>query len=95
MTEELNHGPRDPKSGRLRDRITQPQPPAGGNNPHDAPVSIREAATRIGISPFGLRRLLRRRKLAYYKVGRRVVLDPADIEAFRRTTRIEPRTERP
>ena len=57
----------------------------------EASLSIREAAIRLGISPFTLRTWLRQRKLPHYKLGRRVVLDPSDVETFFRKCRVEPR----
>lgn len=42
-----------------------------------------EAALRIGISLRGLERAMRARRIKYYKVGKRVNFDPADVEAYR------------
>jgi excisionase family DNA binding protein len=55
----------------------------------NSPLSITEAAQRLSISPFTLRAWLRQRRLPYHKLGRRVVIDPADIERFLANHRIE------
>jgi len=40
------------------------------------------AANRIGCSPYTLRAWLRERRLPFIKAGRRVLLDPEDVEKF-------------
>ena len=44
---------------------------------------------RLGVSVFMVRALIRRRQLAYYKVGRRIVLDVADLERYLLKHRVE------
>jgi excisionase family DNA binding protein len=54
-------------------------------------LSIAEAAERLGVSPFTLRSWLRQRRLPYHRLGRRIVLDPADVETFLQGCRVEAR----
>jgi excisionase family DNA binding protein len=44
--------------------------------------SIKEAATRIGISPSGVRRLLNTGKLGYYQSGRRRIIGEGHIQQY-------------
>ena len=44
--------------------------------------NIVEGARRLGISKFTVRALIRRRELAAYRIGRRLVLDSETIERF-------------
>ena len=52
-------------------------------------MSVPEAAQRLGISPHTLRSWLRQGRLAYHRVGRRIVLDLADLVEFMRQHRVE------
>jgi excisionase family DNA binding protein len=54
-------------------------------------LSIASAAPVLGVSVFTLRRWIRERRLPYHRVGRRIVLDRRDLEAFLRRCRIEAR----
>jgi excisionase family DNA binding protein len=54
-------------------------------------LSVQEAAPILGVSTFMIRALVRQRRLPYYKVGRRIILDLTDLEAYLRQHRIEPR----
>lgn len=54
-------------------------------------LSIPEAASRLNVSKFTLMRWLRQRRLAYYRLGRRVVLAEADVERFLSANRVESR----
>jgi excisionase family DNA binding protein len=51
---------------------------------------IPETASRLKISKFTLRRWIRQRRLAHYRLGRRVVLSQADVEQFLAANRVEP-----
>jgi excisionase family DNA binding protein len=51
-------------------------------------MDIRAAATRIGCSPFTLRTWVRQRTIPYIRVGRRIVFDPSEVEAFLAQNRI-------
>lgn len=57
--------------------------------PETRRLSIRQGATLLGISPHTLRQWLRERRVPFYRCGRRVVLDRADLEAFLRAHRVE------
>ncbi len=60
-----------------------------GPNPHR--LSVEEAAPILGVSVFMVRALIRRRELPHYRVGRRIVLDPDDLERYLRQHRVEAR----
>jgi excisionase family DNA binding protein len=55
----------------------------------DTLLSVEHAAERLGTSVRFVRRLIAERRIAYVKVGRHVRLDPADVEAFIATSRVE------
>jgi excisionase family DNA binding protein len=54
-------------------------------------VSVQEAAPLLGVSTFMVRALIRQRRLPHYKIGRRIVLDTADLDAYLLRHRIEVR----
>jgi excisionase family DNA binding protein len=54
-------------------------------------VSIASAASILGVSAFTLRRWIRERRVPYHRLGRRIVLDRRDLEAFLQRCRIEAR----
>jgi excisionase family DNA binding protein len=54
-------------------------------------LSIRAAAAIAGVSPYTLRTWLRQRRLAHIRLGRRVVIDPRDLEKFVQAGRVEAR----
>ncbi len=54
-------------------------------------VSVRAGAGMMGISRFTLRSWLRQGRLSYIRLGRRVMLDPREIEAFIQAGRVEAR----
>ena len=58
---------------------------------HTRRVSVQEAAPILGVSVFMVRALIRQRRLPYYKIGRRVVLDVADLEAYLLAHRVDAR----
>ena len=58
-------------------------------------VSVEQAAQQLGISRHTLRTWLRLRRLPFYRCGRRVVLDRADLEHFLRRHRVEAGEEVP
>jgi excisionase family DNA binding protein len=58
-------------------------------------LSIPEAASRLRVSKFTLRRWLRQRRLAHYRLGRRVLLAEADVERFLAMNRVEPNSRGP
>ncbi len=61
------------------------------SGPHQHRLSVGEAAPILGVSVFMVRALIRRRELPYYRVGRRIVLDPEDLERYLRQHRVEAR----
>jgi excisionase family DNA binding protein len=54
-------------------------------------LSVDRAAPILGVSKFTLRRWLRERRLPFHQVGRRIILDRTDLEAFLRHCRVEAR----
>ena len=58
---------------------------------HREKWSIRETPQRLGVSPFTVRTWLRQGKISYHRLGRRIVLDQADVEAFLAGCRVEAR----
>jgi excisionase family DNA binding protein len=52
-------------------------------------VSMAEAAAMLGVSRFTVRTWLRARRLPFYRLGRRVVIDAQDVEAFLARGRVE------
>ncbi len=51
-------------------------------------IGIREAASILGVSPFTVRDMVRRRQLPSYKIGARVLLDSRELEEYVRAHRI-------
>ncbi len=49
-----------------------------------------EAAKRLGTPLRFIRRLIAERRIRFYKVGRYVRIDPADLDAFVEAGRVEP-----
>ncbi len=56
--------------------------------------SVTEAAPVLGVSVYMVRALIRQRRLAYHRIGRRIVLDRQDLEQFLRAHRVEAREPR-
>ncbi len=52
------------------------------------PLNIPQAAARLGVSKFALRAWLYQGRLPYFKLGRRVLLDAADVDTFLRAHRV-------
>jgi excisionase family DNA binding protein len=52
-------------------------------------LSVDEAAARLGVSKYTLRGWLFQRRLPHVKLGRRVLVDPNDLDRFIETSRIE------
>ena len=44
-------------------------------------ITIEEAAVAFGVSAATMRRIVKRESIPSYKVGRRVVFDPAEIKS--------------
>lgn len=56
-------------------------------------LSVKEAAAILGVSVFTVRAWIRRRRLTFHRLGRRIVLDRADLERFLAAHRVEAREE--
>lgn len=56
-----------------------------------SPISIPAAADRLGVSLYTVRAWIRSRRLPYLKLGRRVLVDPRDLEALLRAARVPSR----
>jgi excisionase family DNA binding protein len=54
-------------------------------------LSVREAAPVLGVSVYMVRALIRQRRVPFYHIGRRIVLDREDLEQFLRAHRVEAR----
>ena len=52
-------------------------------------LSIDEAAARLGVSKYTLRGWLFQRRLPHVKLGRRVLVDPNDLDRFIETSRVK------
>jgi excisionase family DNA binding protein len=52
-------------------------------------LSVAEAAVILGVSRFTVRAWIRQRRLAFHRLGRRIVLDLRDLETFLARHRIE------
>jgi excisionase family DNA binding protein len=50
---------------------------------------VARAAEELGVSPHTLRAWLRQRRLPYLKLGRRIILDPEDVQRFMDANRVE------
>lgn len=55
-------------------------------------LSVKGAAPILGVSAFTLRKWVRERRIPFHQVGRRIVLDRDDLEAFLRACRVEARS---
>jgi excisionase family DNA binding protein len=53
-------------------------------------LNVQEAAVKLGISPLTMRAWIRQRRLPSVRLGRRVLLDPQDIERFIDANRVKP-----
>jgi excisionase family DNA binding protein len=52
-------------------------------------LSVVEAAKEMGISVHTLRAWVRQRRISYLKLGRRVLLEPQDVQRFIDANRVE------
>ena len=52
-------------------------------------ISIREAAAAIGLSPWTVRQYIRRGKIRGVKIGRRVLIEPGELERLVQSGRME------
>jgi excisionase family DNA binding protein len=56
-------------------------------------LTIEQAADRIRMSARYVRRLIAERRIGFYRLGRSVRIDPAELTAFVTAGRIDPITE--
>ena len=54
-------------------------------------MTVKEAASRLGLSVPEVYQIIARGELAHYRYGRRIVLKPADLAAFEERHRVESR----
>lgn len=51
-------------------------------------LDIPAVAERLGISGFTIRMMVRERRIPHLRIGRRVLFDPRDIDAFLASSRV-------
>jgi excisionase family DNA binding protein len=56
----------------------------------DYKISLVQAAPYVGVSPYTLRAWVRRRKIPFYRCGRRIVFSQADLDRFMTDCRVIP-----
>jgi excisionase family DNA binding protein len=78
---------------RLRDNLLWRRKVLIVNVPQTSPgirrLSVAEAAQSLGVAVPTLRRWLARRLIAFSRCGRRIVIDPNDLEQFLSEHRVE------
>jgi excisionase family DNA binding protein len=52
-------------------------------------LSIEEGAVQLGISPLTMRAWIRQRRLPFIQLGRRILLDPKDVQRFIDANRVK------
>ncbi len=55
-------------------------------------LTVEAAAERISMSPRYVRRLIAERRIVFYRIGRAVRIDPADLAVHVHSGRVEPIT---
>jgi excisionase family DNA binding protein len=70
---------------------THPAPVTASPEPSEL-LTIEQAAERISMSTRYVRRLIAERRIVFYRLGRAVRIDPADLAAHITAGRIEPIT---
>ena len=53
-------------------------------------LSVEQTAARLGLSVFTIRAWVRERRVPFYKIGRRILFNEADIQALESNARVEP-----
>ena len=59
----------------------------------DTKLSVSEAASLLGVSPFTLRAWVRERRIPFYRLGRRIVFSRTELAEFLSAARVPMRTE--
>lgn len=54
-------------------------------------LSVEQAAQRMGVAPVTVRSWLRQGRIAYHRLGRRIVFEPKDLDRFLADHRVEAR----
>ncbi len=57
-------------------------------------LTVDEAAQRLGVSKYSLRRWVSRRRIPYVKIGRRTLFNPNDLETLIKDSTVEPHSPR-
>ncbi len=55
-------------------------------------LTINDTATRLGVSPRFVRRLVAERRITFHRVGKFIRFEPADVDALILEGRVERRT---
>ena len=58
----------------------------------EKPLTLREAASYVDLSPHYMYKLTSNRKIAHYKTGKRLYFLKADLDAYLLQNRVEPDT---
>ena len=53
-------------------------------------IDVEAAAVRLGVSPRFVRRLVSERRLGFFKIGKYIRFDPAELDAWLAGCRVEP-----
>jgi len=61
--------------------------------PSERPIDVAGAAERLGVTERFVRRLIEERRVPFYKVGRLVRFDPAELDAWFEAQRVAPAGE--
>ena len=73
--------------GLMATRTAKTAAAAGSDN-----LDLETAARRLGVSRFTLRNwAVYQKRIAHFRLGRRILFAPADLEAFERAGRVEAR----
>ncbi len=53
-------------------------------------MDLKTAAARLGLSVSALRRMMLRREIAFYRVGKRILFNGSELDAFLAAHRVGP-----
>jgi excisionase family DNA binding protein len=51
-------------------------------------MSVKDAASKLGVSPSKVYELVSQRRLAHYRIGGKILFEDADVEAYRQSCRV-------